>query len=111
MALTDAVVRNSKPQAKPYTLKDIQGLSLYISPTSNKAWHYRYTLEGKRNRVSLGQYPYICLKEARQKCEDARFLVKSDMPLPKVLLKPNQPLIWTFWPYPKDQPSIIPTSS
>lgn len=80
MALTDAVVRNSKPQAKPYTLKDIQGLSLYISPTGNKAWHYRYTLEGKRNRVSLGQYPDICLKEARQKCEDARFLVKNGFP-------------------------------
>ncbi|AZS51080.1 DUF4102 domain-containing protein [Entomomonas moraniae] len=77
MALTDAVVRISKPQAKPYTLKDIQGLSLYISPTGSKAWHYRYTLKGKRNRVSLGQYPDICLKEARQKCEDARFLVKN----------------------------------
>lgn len=37
MALTDAVVRNSKPQTK------------------------HYTLEAKRNRVSLGQYPDICL--------------------------------------------------
>lgn len=37
MALTDAAVRNSKSQAKPYTL------------------------EVKCNRVSLGQYPNICL--------------------------------------------------
>lgn len=77
MALTDAIVRNSKPQHKAYTLKDIEGLSLFIAPTGNKSWHFRYSTQGKRNRISFGQYPEITLKEARQRCEDARFLIKN----------------------------------
>lgn len=80
MALTDAVVRNSKPRGKPYTLKVIAGLTLFISPSGSKSWHFRYTMQGKRNRVSLGQYPDIGLKEARQRCEDAHFLVKNGYP-------------------------------
>ena len=80
MALTDATVRNSKPQNKPYTLKDIQGLSLFVSPVGNKSWHFRYTVQGKRHRVSLGQYPGVSLREARERCEDARFLIQNGMP-------------------------------
>ncbi|CAK7020384.1 tyrosine-type recombinase/integrase [Saezia sanguinis] len=80
MALTDTAVRNSKPQNKPYTLKDIQGLSLYVPPAGNKSWHFRYTAQGKRHRVSLGQYPSVSLREARERCEDARFLIKNGMP-------------------------------
>jgi len=80
MALTDAVVRNSKPEQKAYTLKDIQGLTLYVSPTGSKSWHFRYNLEGKRHRVSLGQYPGLSLRDARQRCEDAHFLVKNGLP-------------------------------
>lgn len=80
MALTDAIVRNSKPQHKPYTLKDIEGLSLFVSPTGNKAWHFRYSTQGKRSRISFGSYPDIGLKEARQRCEDAHFLIKNGQP-------------------------------
>lgn len=80
MALTDATVRNSKPQIKPYTLKDIEGLFLFVSPTGGKSWHFRYTAQGRRSRISLGQYPDLGLKDARQRCEDARFLVKNGMP-------------------------------
>lgn len=79
MALTDAVVKNSKPQPKAYTLKDIQGLSLFIASSGSKSWHFRYTLQGKRQRISLGQYPHISLKEARRCCEDADALVKNGM--------------------------------
>lgn len=82
MALTDAMVRNAKP--KSYNLPDIKGLSLFVSPTGTKSWHFRFTLNGKRDRISLGQYPFLSLKEARQRCEDARFLVQNGTP-PKVV--------------------------
>lgn len=80
MALTDAIIRNSKPQHKAYTLKDIEGLSLFVSPTGNKSWHFRYSVQGKRNRISFGSYPDISLKEARQRCEDTHFLIKNGQP-------------------------------
>lgn len=79
MALTDAMVRNCKPADKAYTLKDIQGLTLFVASNGSKSWHFRYRLLGKRYRISFGQYPIVGLKEARQRCEDARFLVKNGM--------------------------------
>ncbi|WP_284428060.1 Arm DNA-binding domain-containing protein, partial [Acidovorax sp. SUPP2522] len=65
MALSDMAVRNAKPNGKPYTLSDIDGLCLAVSPTGGKAWHYRYYWVGKQKRMSLGTYPEVGLREAR----------------------------------------------
>lgn len=79
MALTDAVIKNSKPKNKPYTLKDIKGLSLFIRDTGTKVWHFRYQLNGQRKRISLGQYPLLSLKDARQQCEEVRMRVQQGL--------------------------------
>lgn len=34
-------------------------------PSESKSWLYRYTFNGKRYKMSLGKYPEISLKEAR----------------------------------------------
>ena len=36
--LTDAVVRKTKPRAKPYRLFDGEGLALRVAPTGAKSW-------------------------------------------------------------------------
>lgn len=69
MPLTDTMVKHIKPKDKPFTLRDIQGLSLYISPTGTKSWHFRFTFKGKEKRLSLGTYPTVSLKDARILCE------------------------------------------
>ena len=77
MALSDALVKHCKPKSKAYTLKDIEGLTLFVSPSGGKSWHFRFTLSGKRQRISLGVYPEVGLAEARVRCESNRSLVKQ----------------------------------
>ncbi|GAE50545.1 tyrosine-type recombinase/integrase [Xanthomonas arboricola] len=73
--LTDMVVRQAKASDKPYTLADFDGLFLYVSPVGGKAWHFRYTWVGQRARISLGSYPELSLREAREFRDQARALV------------------------------------
>lgn len=77
MALSDALVKHCKPKSKAYTLKDIEGLALFVSPSGGKSWHFRFTLQGKRQRISLGVYPEVGLSEARLRCESNRLLIKQ----------------------------------
>jgi len=49
---------------KPYALADFDGLFLNISPNGTKAWHFRFSWAGKRERISFGTYPVLSLKEA-----------------------------------------------
>ncbi|UYZ84338.1 tyrosine-type recombinase/integrase [Entomomonas sp. E2T0] len=79
MALTDAVVRQAKPKQKSYTLKDFDGLYLFIAPNSTKSWHFRYQLKGKGVRISLGTYPELGLRDARILRDEARTLVAKGM--------------------------------
>ena len=71
-ALTEIQIRGAKPREKPYKLKDDRGLYLLIQPTGAKLWRFRYYPDGKENMLSLGTYPEVTLKLARERREDAR---------------------------------------
>lgn len=75
MPLTDTAARQSRPQEKAYTLKDSDGLFLYIAPNGTKSWHFRFTWHGKQARISMGTYPEIGLRDARERRDEARSLV------------------------------------
>ena len=79
MALSDLVVRQAKAAGKAYTLPDIDGLSLAVSPAGNKSWHFRYYWLGKQQRMSLGNYPEVSLRDARSLRDEARALVAKDI--------------------------------
>lgn len=70
--LTDAVVRNTKPSAKSQRLFDERGLYLEVAPTGGKWWRFKYRFGGKEKRLSLGTYPDVSLKDARERREAAR---------------------------------------
>ncbi|HBL5393123.1 TPA: DUF4102 domain-containing protein, partial [Enterobacter hormaechei] len=56
MPLTDTKIRNAKPQEKPYSLQDGQGLYLDIRPTGAKIWRYRFWLTPKKDgRYTIGE--------------------------------------------------------
>lgn len=67
MALTEIKIKNLKAKESHYTVTDGEGLQLKVSPTGGKSWEYRYSLNGKQGRVSIGQYPVVTLAEAREK--------------------------------------------
>ncbi|RWR02588.1 integrase [[Pantoea] beijingensis] len=75
MPLNDMQIRRAKPEDKPYTLGDGQGLSLLIEPNGSKSWRFRYRYAGKPKMISLGVYPTITLADARSRRDDARKLV------------------------------------
>jgi hypothetical protein len=61
--LPDMTVRQAKATGKPYTIADFDGLSLFVSGSGAKAWHFRYTWMGERARISLGSYPELSLRD------------------------------------------------
>ncbi len=82
MALTDIQIRNAKPDTKQYKLSAGLGLYLIISPNGGKWWRFRYRFADKQKELSLGTYPDVSLKEATQKRDSYRSMVKAgDDPL------------------------------
>lgn len=75
MALTDLAIRNAKPTGKLYRLFDERGMYLEVSAAGGKWWRFKYRFEGKEKRLSLGVYPDISLKDARERRDEARKLV------------------------------------
>lgn len=72
MPLTDTAVRSAKPRAKAFKLSDAGGLYLEVSPAGGKWWRWKYRYGGKEKRLSLGVYPDVTLKSAREKRDAAR---------------------------------------
>ena len=65
MALSDIKIRSAKPQDKPYSLPDSNGLRLIINPNGSRLWKVRYFFDKKEKSLSLGAYPAVSLKDAR----------------------------------------------
>jgi len=72
MPLTDTAVRNAKPGPKITRLFDERGLYLELSPAGGKWWRLKYRIDGREKRLSLGTYPDVSLKDARERRDLAR---------------------------------------
>jgi integrase len=76
--LTDTKLRTAKPEDKPYSLQDGNGLYLEVRPSGAKYWRYRYWLTPEKDgRYTIGEYPAISLADARRERERVRALVKQ----------------------------------
>ncbi|SFU57788.1 tyrosine-type recombinase/integrase [Nitrosospira multiformis] len=79
MALTDTAIRNTKPADKPLKLTDERGLYLLLKSNGSRWWRFDYRYGGKRKTLSMGVYPDVSLKEARNRRDEARKLLASDV--------------------------------
>lgn len=77
MPLTDIIARNAKPKEKLYKLADADGMFLSVRPNGGKYWQLKYRFGGKEKTLSFGVYPEVSLKEARDKREIARKLIRD----------------------------------
>jgi integrase len=75
--LSDIKIRNAKPAEKPVRLFDERGLYLEVSPAGGKWWRLKYRFAGKEKRLSLGVYPDVSLKDARDSREECRKMLAS----------------------------------
>lgn len=74
--LTDQLIRSLKPRSKAYQVADGGGLYLEVLPTGAKSFRYGYRVHGKKEKVTVGAYPDVPLKLARQRHREFRTLVE-----------------------------------
>ena len=77
MRLTDVEIRKAKPKPKPQKLFDGEGLFLLLTPKGSRLWRFKYRFASREKLISLGGYPEISLKMARERCVEARRLVAT----------------------------------
>jgi integrase len=73
--LSDTRVRGAKPRDSAYKLYDERGLFLFVTPTGGRLWRLKYRLNEREKLISLGAYPDVGLKRAREKRDEARKLL------------------------------------
>ena len=64
--LTELSVQSMKPKAQRYMRADRDGLYIEVVPGGQKYWWYVSQAGGKRKKVSIGKWPDISLKAARE---------------------------------------------
>lgn len=74
--LTDLRCRTAKAQGKPYKVTDSEGLHLHVSVTGHRTWRFNYRYGGKEKTRTLGVYPKVGLKEARDLRDADKQLLK-----------------------------------
>ena len=57
-------------------MTDGGGLLLEVLPSGTKTWRFKYHLNGKREKVTIGSYPAFTIKQARDRHEELRALVE-----------------------------------
>ena len=70
--LNEARIRAAMPREKPYKLFDERGLFMLVTPTGGRLWRFRYRHGKVEKLLSLGAYPDLSLKRARENRDDAR---------------------------------------
>ena len=72
MSLMQVQIKSTKPGTKPIKLFDGRGLYLEVATSGGRWWRFKYRFEGKEKGLSLGIFPVVSLKGARERCDDAR---------------------------------------
>ena len=75
--LTELSIKQSKPKVKQYKITDGEGMFLRIFPNGSKYWQLQYWFEGKQKILSLGLWPEVALKQAREKRFEAKKKIKE----------------------------------
>ncbi|MGA1940269.1 tyrosine-type recombinase/integrase [Arcobacter sp. YIC-310] len=66
VSLSDKKIKNAKPKDKDYKLFDGGGLFILITKAGGKSWRLKYRFDNREKLLTLGLYPHISLKEARE---------------------------------------------
>lgn len=75
--LNDKLIRELRPESKPYRAKDGGGLFLDVRPTGGKYWRIIYRdPAGKVQTKTLGQYPTVTLTAARAELSNLRLVLE-----------------------------------
>jgi integrase len=85
-------IKSATPREKAYKLFDGEGLYLEVPPKQRKRWRLKYRFNGKEKLLSLGNYPDVSLKSARNKKAELKELIASGID-PSQLKKEEKELV------------------
>lgn len=77
MPTTDAALKAAKATDRPLKISDGGGLFLLVQPGGSRLWRLAYRFAGKQKTLALGPYPAVSLREARDKREEAKRLLRD----------------------------------
>ena len=76
MGLSDTRIKALKAKATAYEDADNGGLFVEVLPSGAKVWRFRYRLNGRREKVTIGPYPAVPIADqiegGKVQTEDAR---------------------------------------
>lgn len=76
--LSDSKCTGAKPREKDYSLYDGHGLILFIRKSGSKVWRFKYKRSnGKDGLMTLGNFPALSLKAAREKRRELEELIAN----------------------------------
>jgi integrase len=70
--LSNTVISGAKPREKAFKLADGGGLYLLVTPAGSRWWRLRFRVRGTEKMLSLGTFPDVSLKLARERRDQAR---------------------------------------
>jgi integrase len=76
-ALTHTAIASAKPGPKPHKLSDLNRLYVLVSTAGSKTWKWAYRLHDKDCTYTIGRFPEIGVKEARDLRAAAEKLVRQ----------------------------------
>jgi integrase len=77
MPLNDTAIRNIKPKDRPFKLADGNGLYLFVTATGSRLWRLKYRFGGDERTLSIGAYPAVTIKMARDAREQAKSMLAT----------------------------------
>ncbi len=75
--LNDRAITNLKPGEKETKHFDGGGLYIAVKPNGKKVWRMAYSFEGVVRTYSIGEYPIVSLKDAREKRTAAKIQIEN----------------------------------
>jgi len=79
MALNVPKINALRAKDKDYKVSDEKGLYLQVKKNGSKYWRFRYRINGVEKLLSLGVYPDVSLKSARNDRDAARKQIREGL--------------------------------
>jgi integrase len=79
--LTESKIKSLKPSDKMIRLSDYGNLYIVVKPTGTKTFRLDTIVNGNRKTLTLGQYPDLSLRDAREIAQETKKNIRSGVTL------------------------------
>jgi|SRR5579872_1379938 len=95
--LTDDKIKSLEGREKEYKVSDGRGLYILVTPHGSKSWKLKYRYKRIEKKLTFGMYPFVSIKEARLRRDDAwRLLNEGFDPVSTYKYKKAKNIVTSF---------------